>query len=164
MSEFIVEIHSKNRDLDPLAKHVKGELLEAGVPKDKAEVETRRLFKIQANVSVESISSAAQTLLVDPVVETAELVELDSPKNSKKKTAKAKTKGVIVDIWPKKGVTDPVGETVQKGLRDLGFPDGVLASSAQRYVFPKIKEPTAVKTLVKRYLANELIHDIHIHN
>src|SRR5207248_1898903 len=107
----------------------------------------------------------AHTLLVDPIVETVTIDagEAGKPakKSAKKKLAKAGP-GWVVDVWPKPGVTDPVGETVEKGLRDLGYKSGARAFSAVRYVFPKAKDSATIESLTKRLLANELIHDIHI--
>ena len=95
------------------------------------------------------------------IVETA-MVKDGPTKNDKPKKPSKDQSGWIVDIWPKSGVTDPVGETVEKGLRDLGLSVAVKATSAQRYVFPKIKDAQFLKLLSRRVLANELIHDIDI--
>ena len=100
----------------------------------------------------------SEQLLVDNVVEN---YEVSLP--GKKKVAKKKgDKGWVVDVWPKPGVTDSVGETVQKGLRDLGYIQPVLASSAIRYSFPKASKLSIIEKLVKGNLANNLIHDINI--
>src|SRR5688572_8600875 len=94
---FVIEIHPKKAAFDPLARQVKHELIEAGEKPAAAAVETVRLFRIDGQFTPQQIEQAAQTLLVDPVVETAVIED-----GSKKK----KEKGVTIDVWPKPGVTD----------------------------------------------------------
>ncbi len=159
MATFIIEIHPKTDALDPLAHQVKSELIETGEPPKTALVETSRLYKLEGNLDQAQIDSVTATLLVDPVVENA-VVTSDLPSKSKK-VPKAKS-GITLDVWPKPGVTDPVGETVEKGLRDLGISVPVKATSAQRYYFPKAADEAPILSLAKRSLANELIHDIHV--
>jgi phosphoribosylformylglycinamidine (FGAM) synthase PurS component len=159
MATYIIEIHPKKQEFDPLGRQVKNELVEAGEPPKTAAVETSRLFRIEGNLTPQQIESAAKTLLVDPVVETATVEDLAPVKG--RKAAKPKG-GWVLDVWPKSGVTDPVGETVEKGLRDLGISGQVTAHSAQRYFFPKAASEGLIKDLARRTLANELIHDIHV--
>ena len=161
MATFIVEIHPRKPEFDPVGRQVSAELIEAGEPAKSAVVESSRLYRIEGNVTAAQMSGAAGTLLVDPVVETA-TVE-DTAAAGKPKRA-AKSKGWVLDVWPKPGVTDPVGETVEKGLRDLGISGEIRASSAQRYYFPKATSGDLILALAKRSLANELIHDIHVRN
>ncbi len=151
---FIIEIHPKKAAYDPLAREVKAELLEAGEKPANAQVETCRLFKIDGDFTPQQIEQAAQTLLVDSVVETA-FIET-------KESNKKKVKGVVIDVWPKPGVTDPVGETVEKGLRDLGFRGDLKATTATRYQFPKAKDARLPKNIIRKNQANELIHDIRV--
>jgi phosphoribosylformylglycinamidine (FGAM) synthase PurS component len=153
-NSYIIEIHPKKAAYDPLARDVKHELIEAGEKPASATVETCRLFKIDGDFTPEQIELAAQTLLVDSVVETA-VIET-------KESAKKKVKGVIIDVWPKPGVTDPVGETVEKGLRDLGFRGDFKATTATRYQFPNAKDARLPKNVIKKNQANELIHDIRV--
>lgn len=159
MSTFIIEIHPKKAAFDPLAKAVKAELLEAGQPQDESQVSTQRLFRVEGDVTPEQIQNAADVLLVDPVVETVIITETDS--KTKKKAAVKKGAGFpTIDVWPKAGVTDSIGETVEKGLRDLGLSRDIRAHAGVRYVFPKIKNDSVLKKLAQQNLANEMIHDI----
>ncbi|MBV9080918.1 MAG: phosphoribosylformylglycinamidine synthase subunit PurS [Elusimicrobia bacterium] len=155
MATFIVEIHPKKAEYDPLARQVKNELIEAGENPKTAAVESSRLFRIEGNLSAQQIDQVASTLLVDPVVETA-VVDTGAPSKKKQRA------GWVLDIWPKPGVTDPVGETVAKGLKDLGIATDVKTASAQRYFFPKASDGNLILGMAKRSLANELIHDIHV--
>jgi phosphoribosylformylglycinamidine synthase len=111
---------------------------------------------LEGDFNVEQLEKIAETILVDPVVETF-TVQADAAK-----AKKGKVKEWVVDVWPKTGVTDPVGETVETALKDFGLKGPARASSGNRYQFPKIKDPKNLKILAKKFLANELIHDIDI--
>ncbi len=152
MNTFIIEIQPKKPEFDPLAHGVERELKEAGVQPAKAVVVTNRLYKIEGELSMDQMQKAAEALLVDPVVESWQVIDLG------KKPKKGKGRGFVLDIWPKPGVTDPVGETVRKGLRDLGFFKLNSSSSGLRYIFPKLQEPEIIETIAKRNLSNELVH------
>ncbi len=159
--ETIIEIHPLKPEFDPLAKSVRSELIEAGEAPKNAVVQTQRLYRIEGNLNLAAAENVANTLLVDPVVES---VVIDHPEIQVKKKKATKNGGIVLDVWPKPGVTDPVGETVQKGIKDLGYAGAFHASSAIRYVFPKIKNVKTVENLAKKVLANELIHDLRIRN
>jgi phosphoribosylformylglycinamidine (FGAM) synthase PurS component len=159
MSYVIISIQPRKAAFDPLATQVKADLIEAGQKPADALVVTERLFRLEGDLSEAVVKKIAETLLVDPVVENYTVESSDA----KKKPSKSPYKGaLVVDVWPKPGVTDPVAHTVQKGMRDMGLARGITASTATRYIFPKAKETRLIETLAKRTLANELIHDIDI--
>src|SRR5262245_55937110 len=85
VNSFLNEIHSKKARFEPLAKHVRAELIGQGEDPKTAAVETRRLFKIEGNLSAADAQRAAETLLVDPVVETAKVEDLQPAKLKKVK-------------------------------------------------------------------------------
>ncbi len=153
---FIIEIHPTKPDFDPLAHGIERELVESGVLPAKAVVATSRLYRIEGEISADQIHKVAEGLLVDPVVETALVVQLN------KKPKKGKGRGYVLDVWPKPGVTDPVGDTVRKGLRDLGIFKVTASSSGIRYQFPKLQEPDIITNVAKRTLANELVHAVSV--
>jgi phosphoribosylformylglycinamidine (FGAM) synthase PurS component len=158
MAEFIVEITPKKASYDPLARTVRAELLEDGESPQSAHVVTSRLFRLQGDLSKRDVETIAIDLLVDPVVENSSWSEVSSKSPKKEKGLK----GCVIDVWPKSGVTDPVGDTLQKSLKDLGIHKDVVSSSAIRYIFPKAKDPERLRSFAKRVLANSLIHDINI--
>jgi phosphoribosylformylglycinamidine (FGAM) synthase PurS component len=163
MTTFTIEIRPKKSTYDPLARGVQAELLELGEKDAAKNVVTERLYRISGDFIPGQMETIADTLLLDPVVETAS-VSSDEPIVGKKKTAEKKPKkkiGFILDIWPKAGVTDPVGETVEKGLRDLSLRGIFHACSGQRYIFPNASNAKTIEALA-RSLANQLIHDINI--
>ncbi|MFN0116675.1 MAG: phosphoribosylformylglycinamidine synthase subunit PurS [Elusimicrobiota bacterium] len=156
MKTFIIEIKPKSVDLDPLANAVRGELIELGVPKDQATIQTKRLFKLEGELSSDQIDKIISALLLDPVVEVAEW-ETEGAKSNKKKPAKTLLE---IDVWPKMGVTDPTGDTVQKGIKDLGISVDVKAKTGIRLSFLKLSDKNMARSAAKQTIANELVHDI----
>jgi len=161
MASFLIEIHPKKAAFDPLAKQVRSELLATGASKSSAVVFTRRLYRIEGDLSAEQVETIAQTLLVDPVVETSHIENGKASLGPRKRSNKRKQGGWMLDIWPKPGVTDPVGETVEKGLLDLGY-HSLRARSGRRYIFPNINDRNTAQIVGHQFLANELIHVIDI--
>src|SRR5437867_13343800 len=64
---------------DPLGQSIRQQIIEFGT--DVGPVSTARIFLIDADASHDQMQRAARELLADPIVETAELVESDTPAN-----------------------------------------------------------------------------------
>ena len=65
----------------------------------------------------------------------------------------------MVDIWFKPGVTDSVGESVLKGLRDMNLEEIQDVRTGMRYRFIGLKDPKVAEKLALAVLINPLIHD-----
>lgn len=157
MPAFIAEIKPKKFEYDPLAHTVQALLHQEGETAAAAGIRTHRLYRIEGPLTKDTMKTIAENLLTDPVVESYVFYKDDGSRN-----APMKTKGAHIDVWLKAGVTDPVGETVEKGIRDLGLAGAFKAFSAVRYCFPKFGDTERLKDFAVQHLANELIHDIHL--
>ena len=158
MPSYIVEIHPSKAAYDPLARHVKAELAEQLGADERFDVKTRRLYRIEAAVAEDAVKAAARDLLADPVIEAPD-VRAESGAAKKEKASD----DWVIDVWPKPGVTDPVGETVEHALKTLGWTGEIRVAAGVRTVVTKIKDEGVVRALAKATLGNELVHDIRIH-
>jgi phosphoribosylformylglycinamidine (FGAM) synthase PurS component len=158
LTTFLIQVTPLKKEFDPLAAHLQKILLERGLPAAEIKIQTKKLYRIPGTISSNDMLKWAEALLVDPVVESVVRYDENKANSSKKKPKE----GFTIDVWPKTGVTDPVAETVEKGLKDLGATGSIKASTATRYSFPKLSNPDFLLPFAKDYLANELIHDIHI--
>ena len=70
---------------------------------------------------------------------------------------------MVVDVWYKQGVTDAVGESVMKGLRDLNLEEIQDVRTGMRYRFIGLKDPQVAEKLALAVLINPLIHDRFTH-
>jgi len=70
---------------------------------------------------------------------------------------------LVVDVWYKSGVTDVVGESVAKGIRDLGCNTVSEVRTGMRYRFWGLKGLEAGRKIATALLANPLVHDHNVH-
>ncbi len=64
-------------------------------------------------------------------------------------------------IRPKQGILDPQGEAVQRALPALGF-DGVANVHVGRLVELDVEDPSQVRPMCEKLLANPLVEDYEI--
>ena len=109
-------------------------------------VSASRGFLIEGELAADAVRTAAETLLVDPVVETFTVRpgrhDPDGP-------------GTVVHVVPKPGVTDPEAESARALLHDSGFAaDAVRTVRTYRLEGPLTK---SLPRLITRVLANDAV-------
>jgi phosphoribosylformylglycinamidine synthase len=108
-------------------------------------IATSRGFLVEGPVTGDELSRAAQSLLVDPVVETFTIRPSDRSQEGP---------GTVVHVLPRPGLTDPEGQSAQEILQDLGF--GVTGVRTIRTY--RVEGPADAQTrLIQRVLANEAV-------
>jgi phosphoribosylformylglycinamidine synthase len=65
----------------------------------------------------------------------------------------------VVEVNFKPGVTDAVGDSVMKGIRDLGISGVKSARTGQKYIIKGNLTEEQIKVISRRLLANEVIHN-----
>jgi len=116
-------------------------------------VRSARAFLLQGALSEEQARRAAQSLLVDNVVETFALHRPDQALGQPVSGEQA------VHVLLKPGVTDNVAESTHKALVDLGFPVERVATG-RSYWFDAAATRDDVECAAHRILANEAIERI----
>lgn len=99
------------------------------------------LYGLEGNFSLREIERIAQELLCDPIVER---FVIDAKPED--------VKTIFLDIWFKHGVTDPVGESVLKAIRDLNITTIERAFFGARYEFKEIQDDNRQKNLDERLI------------
>jgi phosphoribosylformylglycinamidine (FGAM) synthase PurS component len=118
-------------------------------------VETAQLYKLVGKLTDAERQRAAQQLLADPIIQGFQAA--DGAEETKT------PRPVTIDVWYKSGVTDVIGESVLKGLRDLGI-DGVTeVRTGSRYRFWGLRGTAEAQTIADTLLSNPLIQDRIIH-
>jgi phosphoribosylformylglycinamidine synthase II len=129
---------------DPEGRHVASEAAELGLT-GPWHVRASRGFVVEGELSEADLRRAAETVLVDPVVETFRIAACDRPE------AAGET---VVHVLRKPGVTDPEADSALAVLRDLGL-DVAHARSVRTY---RIDGPAdALPRLITKVLANEAV-------
>jgi phosphoribosylformylglycinamidine (FGAM) synthase PurS component len=115
------------------------------------EARVSRVYEIKGPLSATQALQAAKDLLCDAVTqEHRVLAPVPAPMNGMNFWR--------VEVWPKDGVSDPVGETVRDAVADMSLPrpESVRCALAYRLV-GRCNKP-ALEKAVARTLANPLIH------
>src|SRR3954468_10575414 len=97
--------------IDPLGEAVRHQIAEFGTT--VGPITTRRIFLIDADSDEQQVREVARQLLADPIAERADLVVAGSTNGSGNKS--------LIEVHLKPGVMDPVAESTEAALRDLGI-------------------------------------------
>lgn len=111
-------------------------------------VEVAALYELEGELSKAETGRVAKELLADPVTQDAEVVPAGEV---------ARAKGaVVVDVWLRPEVADPVAPSVERGAADLGIT--LKARVGQRYLLRGPVTPETAVDLAWRTVANPLLH------
>ena len=162
----LIEVRAKEARNDTLAREIQRDLQDLNFLKRRTKpakvgmsptkwVQTSRLYRLEGALQPQELEKIARELLVDPVIEEYTITPL-------KKSASLSNHNVRThfDIWFKPGVTDPAGETIEKGIQDLGVSKPVKARQGMRYSFSHVQDP---RKFVEEVIYNPLIHELNIH-
>lgn len=140
MHKTIIAVSPIEKNFNPQKKIINALLKESGLKQWNC-VGISALYRMEGPLTKNEIYLSAQELLCDPVIEKFSI-------NSKPSQSRL----FFSDIWFKKGVTDPVAESILKALQDLKIRSNLRASSGTRYEFicKKNRSPSA---LLKKQLA-----------
>ena len=129
---------------DVEGRRVATDAAELGLP-GPWRVAASRGFLIEGDLGPDAIRRAAESVLVDTVVETYRVrLASEAPDGS----------GTVVHVLPKPGVTDPEGLSAQSVLRDLGF----AAENVRTIRTYRIDGPAeSLSRLIQRVLANDAV-------
>lgn len=142
---YLIEVVHKAGVTDPLARRLEADLRQNRM-RGIQRVETSQLYRLIGELTPAEQQRIAKDLLSDPVIQQAQ----DGLRVSK---------GLVIDVWYKEGVTDVVGESVLKGVRDLGIQGISAVRTAMRYRFYGTQKAAAVEKLVQLIGINPLVHD-----
>jgi phosphoribosylformylglycinamidine (FGAM) synthase PurS component len=158
---YLIEVANKRGVKDTLAAEITEELKNLGA-KLRGGIATSKLYRLIGELTAEQRARIGSELLSDAVTEEAHdggWKPKETVGNRKSSTAK----NVIVDVWYKQGVTDAVGESVLKGLRDMDLNKIEDVRTGIRYRFVGLKDRKVAEKLALQLLLNPLIHDRIIH-
>ena len=147
----LFEIGYKPGIIDPVGLGLAQDIAHLGLAKT-GQVASAQLYKVKGKLSNEERARIASDLLCDPVLN-----------ESREETAHKKSKGMVIDVWYKAGVTDVVGESVKKGIADLNVPGVQEVRTGMRYHLPGITKRDTAEKIALALLVNPLIHELTVH-
>jgi phosphoribosylformylglycinamidine (FGAM) synthase-like enzyme/phosphoribosylformylglycinamidine (FGAM) synthase PurS component len=135
--------------VDPMGEAVRHQIAEFGA--HMGPIEMRRIFLLDTDAPRARILDAAEALLADPLVESAEEVRpgtADKPDQSR------------VEVHLKPGVMDPVAASTEMALKDMGLPVRGVRTGRAYLISGKI-DRAELSRIAARVLANGVIESIH---
>lgn len=147
MSRTRIEVWFRAGVFDARAHHLARDIADLGI-RGVTGVREGSVYLLEGAVSARERALIAKELLTDPVTQASRAGRRKPP---------AATTALEVRLRP--GVTDTVGETALRGIRDLGLTGVRSVAAARRYFFsgPGANRET-VSEIARRLLASEVIH------
>jgi len=133
---------------DTIGEAVRHQIQEFGT--SVGPISTSRIFLIDADSPREQIERAARELLADPIVEQATI--FDGPINDNNKSR--------IEIHLKPGVMDPVAESTEMALRDMGVTVRQVRTGRAYIIDGQIRRDE-LQRIAGRVLANGVIESVH---
>jgi phosphoribosylformylglycinamidine synthase II len=133
---------------DPLGQAVRHQIQEFGT--SVGQVATSRIFLIESESSRQQVQAAAASLLADPIIEEAHLLE-EQPDDAGQSR---------IEIHLKPGVMDPVAASAEMALRDMGLHVKEVRTGRAFLIAGNIPRPE-LERIASRVLANGVIESIH---
>jgi phosphoribosylformylglycinamidine synthase len=134
--------------IDPVGEAVRQQIKEFGV--GTGPIETTRIFLLDTDAEIDAVAHAAQSLLADPVVESADLM-VGVPDDFGKSR---------IEIHLKPGVMDPVAASTEMALRDMGLKVAQVRTG-RAYVIDGRIHRDDLQYIASRVLANGVIESVH---
>ena len=147
----LFEIGYKPGIMDPVGRGLKQDIAHLGLGK-VSQVMSAQLYKVMGKLSVAEHNRIASDLLCDPILN-----------ESHAESSAGKTKSMVIDVWYKTGVTDVVGDSVRKGIADLGITGVQEVRTGMRYHLQGVTRREAAEKIALALLVNPLVHDLTVH-
>ena len=144
---WLIEVGHKAGVPDPAGSGIEKDCKHARVKGIKT-VQMSQLYRLEGELTPEDQRRVMEDLLTDPIIQISQDGALRKPG------------ATTVDICFKTGVTDVVGDTVMKGIRDLGIQGVREVRTGTRLRFPGLKRAETARHVAVTFLANPLIQDI----
>jgi phosphoribosylformylglycinamidine (FGAM) synthase PurS component len=156
---YLIEVKHKPGITDPVGKGLASDINELDLARVKS-VASAQLYQIHGGLGTEDRTRIARDLLSDPILHDYEI----SPWDSASRLASAKeSRSMVIDVWYKPGVTDVVGESVMKGIKDLNIPGVKEVRTGMRYHLNGVTKAEVAEKIASSLLVNPLVTESIIH-
>jgi len=134
--------------LDPTGEGIRQQIREFGT--SVGAIHTSRIFLIDTDAQVDEVARAAEALLADPIVESADLMVSAPNDNGHSR----------IEIHLKPGVMDPVASSTEMALRDMGLHVAAVRTG-RAYLIEGQVQRGELNHIASRVLANGVIESVH---
>ena len=145
-----IEVGYKPSATDAMGEGIKKDIEDLGIS-GVDYVKTMQLYMIDGNLSEPDVNSICENLLADRVTQVYEY---------KRSLVGPDDAGAwLVEVTYKPGVTDTVGDSTVKGIKDLGISDVKSAKTGKVYIIKGELSEDDMELICKRLLANDVIQN-----
>ena len=146
---WVVEVSHKPGNPDPAGAALLQQINAVGVS-GVTEARVNALYELRGKLSASHATDVARQLLADPVTQDFRI--------DRSGASIPTGPHWRLEVWLRTSVTDPVGESVCKAVKDLGLPELLAARAGTAYLlFGRLQKAGAEKVLEK-LLANPVVH------
>ena len=143
-----IEVGYKPTATDAMGEGIKKDIEDLGVS-GVDRVRTMHLYMIDGDLSESDVRSICENLLTDRIT------QVYAHKGSL--VGQSDAGAWVVEVTYKHGVTDPVGDSTVKGIKDLGISGVESAKTGQKYIIKGTLSEDDIEMICKRLLANDVI-------
>lgn len=148
--DWKIEVGYKPTATDAMGEGIKKDIEDLGIS-GVDYVKTMQVYMIDGDISESDVEMICENLLTDRITQAYEykdsLVGQDD------------AGAWVVEVTYKPGVTDPVGDSAVKGIRDLGISGVSSAKTGRKYIIKGSLSEKDIEVICKRLLANDVIQD-----
>lgn len=146
-----IEVSYKPETPDAIGQGILQDIADLGLTGVKS-VDTVQIYWIEGDINSRTVERIGAELLADPVTQNYVYNRSDdhTPRQSD---------GSVwtIEVQLKPGVTDAVGDSVLKGLHDMGIPDVQTAQTGQKYRIHGDLDQPKLEMIAQQLLANDVI-------
>lgn len=147
-----IEVRYKSKIPDAAGQGILEDIADLGISGVDS-VQTAKIYWIEGEFQVREVNRICAELLADPVTQDYFCQRCDGISES----SASETGEWTVEVRFKPGVTDAVGDSVVKGIGDLGISRVSTAQTGEKFRFHGDLDLSTVETISRSLLANEVI-------
>lgn len=145
MKNAKIEVYYKPEVPDTLGKGIVEDIADLGIAGIES-VRTARVYWIEGSLTSQALDRIGAELLADPITQAYAVGAENSTQP-----------GWTLEVRFKPGVTDAVGDSTVKGIRDLGIAGVTGVRTGHKYRLIGALTPDVLKTIAQRLLMNDVI-------
>jgi phosphoribosylformylglycinamidine (FGAM) synthase PurS component len=151
-----IEVSYKPKTPDAIGHGLLQDIADLGLSGVES-VRTAQVYWFFGELDAAAIELICEELLADPVTQKYVYSQVDASDR-----LPAVADASIIEVRLKPGVTDAVGDSVLKGVKDLGVSGVRSAQTGQKYWIRGTLNRSQLETIAQRLLANEVIQTFQV--
>lgn len=157
-----IEVTYKSETPDVVGQGILEDVVDLGIV-GVTSVRTAQIHWIVGNVNSHAVERICTGLLADPITQRYEYQEFNNDMPARGDGSACWADTWTIEIRFKPGVTDAVGDSILKGIRDSGTSDVHSAQTGKKYWIQGNLDRATLETIAQRLLANEVIQVFEIY-